>query len=111
MSSSASDVPRKVGFLPGDFKSHQIINIHLGYPNFQQRALVKNRELSCGEEDNTSFAAGYTSFPPSSDSGDKEGKRILIYSHSLPPWVDGVSFRFKAHCRMLKEEGHHVRYF
>ena len=40
--------------------------------------------------------------------GGGGGKRILIYSHSLPPWVDGVSTRFRAHIRMLKEEGHEV---
>jgi glycosyltransferase involved in cell wall biosynthesis len=39
---------------------------------------------------------------------DKRGSRILIYSHSLPPWVDGVSFRFKQHIKMLKQEGQHV---
>jgi len=32
----------------------------------------------------------------------------MLYSHSLPPWVDGVSTRFKAHIKMLKEQGHQV---
>jgi len=48
----------------------------------------------------------------STDSFDRESngkeQNILIYSHSLPPWVDGVSFRFKQHIKMLKDEGHHV---
>jgi len=93
----------------------------------RKRALVKNRELakasaevkaeqaslklaSKEETDNTSFGAGCTTDLQSSCSDDDSegGTRILIYSHSLPPWVDGVSTRFKAHCRMLKEEGHHV---
>ena len=40
-------------------------------------------------------------------------QRLLIYSHSLPPWVDGVSTRFKTHIRMLKDEGNkvHVSFF
>ena len=36
----------------------------------------------------------------------EEVSRILIYSHSLPPWVDGVSTRFTAHLKLLKQYGH-----
>ena len=48
------------------------------------------------------------SFTGSCATEGGRGSRILIYSHSLPPWVDGVSTRFRAHIRMLKEEGHRV---
>lgn len=34
--------------------------------------------------------------------------KILIYSHSLPPWVDGVSTRFASHIDLLKRDGHDV---
>lgn len=39
-------------------------------------------------------------FPPGSD--------IIIYSHSLPPWVDGVATRFTAHTKMLRKQGYRV---
>ena len=34
--------------------------------------------------------------------------RVLLYSHSLPPWVDGVSTRMTSHLQLLREEGHQV---
>jgi hypothetical protein len=96
-----------------------------------QRALVKNRELAKArleaevehtkrkrssatteiDKDTTAFGDSCTpvSLPVLANDDDGPGTRILIYSHSLPPWVDGVSTRFKAHCKMLKEEGHRVR--
>lgn len=43
-------------------------------------------------------------------SGPVEGPalRVLLYSHSLPPWVDGVSTRMTSHLQLLREEGHQV---
>uniref|UniRef100_A0A7S2RLM0 Glycosyltransferase subfamily 4-like N-terminal domain-containing protein n=1 Tax=Rhizochromulina marina TaxID=1034831 RepID=A0A7S2RLM0_9STRA len=46
--------------------------------------------------------------PECDRTGDGQGMNVLLYSHSLPPWVDGVSTRFRAHIKMLEERGHQV---
>jgi len=87
----------------------------------RQRAIVKNRELAKQAREAEAEAmrrrAGatdgrgvFTAAPiDDSDSELSSGAmRMLIYSHSLPPWVDGVSTRFKSHLKLLKEEGHKV---
>jgi len=79
----------------------------------ESEALARGNQASKMSVDSTVFGAqsGHgealdsLATTPSSRGGSK---RILVYSHSLPPWVDGVSFRYTAHMKMLKEAGHTV---
>jgi glycosyltransferase involved in cell wall biosynthesis len=71
------------------------------------------RSLADEVEDRSVFGSSgalaarqYPALEGSDDELNGGPRRILIYSHSLPPWVDGVSTRFKAHLRLLQEAGH-----
>ena len=65
------------------------------------------RTLADEVEDKSVFSSSESLHLYSNLQGDDSGgRRILIYSQSFPPWVDGVSTRFKSHLRLLKEAGH-----